>query len=165
MRRPIVTLAVVFWAAVVAAVVAGPGGTQTPGETPFPAPEVQTAFVSAQTVAPGTSSLSNYFTRGSTVGFRAFAGENKTGKILADQDIRYFYVAIPGQPNVKLAYTGELRDEAPNSAWPWSASWTIPSDFPLGTVAFRVLLQTKSKQFGSFVQIPVLTSQLTVTKG
>ena len=94
--------------------------------------------------------------------FRAFAGQSKTGKVLTADDTKYFYVTIPGQPNVKLTYKPVSKKVLP--AWNWTATWTIPADYPLGLVAFKVLLSTKADQRGSFVQIPVGTSQLTVTK-
>ncbi len=158
MRRPIVILAAVLATVAVTAFAVA----QTPGETPFPSPQITGAFVSTQTVTGPTSSLgagvlTNYFSQGSSVVFRVFAGQNKTGKVLTDKDITYAYVKIPAQPNLRLAYTGEGR-------LPWTATWAIPADYPLGIVPFKVLFKTKSKQYGSFVQIPVAPSQLTVTK-
>jgi len=152
MRRIISILAVGVTAVVVTAV----GGAQTPTEVPFPSPTVVQYFVSTQTTT-SAGALSNFFAQGSTVEFRAFAGQTKTGKILTGDDMKYFYVKLPGQPNVKLTYS-------PSAAWLWKATWTVPADYPLGLVQFKVLLKTKADQYGSFVQIPVLTSQLTITK-
>ncbi len=157
MRRTILTLAVAITAVVVTAV----GGAQTPTEVPFPAPKVVQYFVSTQTTT-NAGALSNYFAQGSTVEFRAFAGQSKTGKVLTGDDVKYFYVKVPGQPNVKLTYTPSAAKVLP--AWLWKATWTIPADYPLGLVEFNVLLKTKADQYGSFVQIPVATSQLTITK-
>jgi hypothetical protein len=158
MRRIISIAAVGVTAVVVTAV----GGAQTPTETPFPSPTVVQFFVSTETVT-NAGELSNFFPRGSTVVFRAFAGQAKTGKILTGDDTRYFYVSLPGQPNVKLTYTPSKAKVLP--AWLWKATWTVPADYPLGLVQFKVLLRTKGPaQFGSFVQIPVGSSQLTVTK-
>ena len=157
MRRTILILAIGVTAVVVTAV----GGAQTPTEVPFPSPTVVQYFVSTQTTT-GAGVLSNYFARGSTVEFRAFAGQTKTGKILTADDTRYFYVKLPSQPNIKLTYTPSKAKVLP--AWLWRATWTVPADYPLGIVQFKVLLRTKADQYGSFVQIPVLTSQLTITK-
>ena len=158
MRRIILILTVGVTAVVVTAV----GGAQTPTETPFPSPTVVQFFVSTETVT-NAGELSNLFPRGSTVVFRAFAGQSKTGKVLTADDTRYFYVTVPGQPNLKLTYKPVSKKVLP--AWNWTATWTIPADYPLGLVQFKVLLRTKGPaQFGSFVQIPVGSSQLTVTK-
>jgi hypothetical protein len=157
MRRIISIAAVGVTAVVVTAV----GGAQTPTEVPFPSPTVVQYFVSTQTTT-SAGALSNYFAQGSTVEFRAFAGQTKTGKILTGDDMKYFYVKLPGQPNVKLTYSPSAAKVLP--AWLWKATWTVPADYPLGLVQFKVLLKTKADQYGSFVQIPVLTSQLTITK-
>jgi hypothetical protein len=146
---------------VTAVAVTAVGGAQTPTEVPFPSLTVVQYFVSTQT-ATSAGALSNFFQQGSTVEFRAFAGQTKTGKILTGDDTKYFYVKLPGQPNVKLTYTPTNAKVLP--AWLWKATWTIPADYPLGLVQFKVLLKTKVDQYGSFVQIPVATSQLTITK-
>lgn len=164
MRRTILIFSVGITAAVVTAV----GGAQTPTETPFPSPKVVQYFVSAQTVtgpgaAEGAGVLADRFTQGSTVVFRATAGQTKTGALLTDQATKYFYVKIPGQPNVKLTYKAPAK-KGVGVPWTWSASWTVPADYPTGVVAFQVLLRSKSGGHGSFVQMPVPTSQLTVTK-
>ena len=164
MRRTMLFLAVGVTAAVAVAV----GGAQTPTETPFPSPKVVQYFVSAQTVSgPGASEgagvLADGFAQGSTVVFRATAGETKTGTLVTEQAAKYFYVKIPGQPNAKLTYKAPAK-KGVRVQWTWSGSWTIPADYALGIVAFKVLVTTKSKQIGSFVQMPVATSQLTVTK-
>lgn len=166
MRRTFLILAVGVTAVAVTAV----GGAQTPTEVPFPSPTVVQYFVSSQTVtAPGSALganvLTNFFPQGSTVVFRAFAGQSKTGELFTDETVRYFYVKIPGQPNAKFAYTEPAKKKGLPEPWPWRATWTIPADYPLGLVQFKVLLRSKADQYGSFVQIPVVPSQLTVTKG
>ena len=161
MKRLIVILAAALAAvAVTASVIA-----QT-GETPFPSPKVTGVFVASQTVtAPGSTLgagvLLNRFVRGSTVVFRAYAGEQKSGTLLGSGDVKYFYVKIPDQPNVKLAYS---KANDPTGPWLWKGTWTIPADYPLGLVNLNVLIQTTSKRYGSFVQIPVASAQLTVIK-
>lgn len=164
MRRTILILAVAVTAAVVTAV----GGAQTPAETPFPAPKVVQYFVAAQTVTAtgateGAGVLLDFFPQGSTVVFRATAGETKTGKLLTADQSKYFYVKIPGQPNVKLTYKAPTK-KAAGAPWTWSGTWTVPADYPTGIVAFKALLKTKSGGYGSFVQMPPTSSQLTVTK-
>lgn len=156
-------LAVSLFAAGALAIVAVAGG-QAPVEVPFPAPKTE-VFVYGETVTAVESSAgpvgarTNYFARGTTVVFRAFAGDVKTKKILTDQDkVKYFNVEIPGQPNVNLTY-GKV-----GSGFMWTGTWTIPADYPLGVVLFRIRVKTHEKRYGSFEQVPVATSQLTVTK-
>jgi hypothetical protein len=156
MRRTILALAVGVTAVGVTAV----GGAQTPAEVPFPSPTVVQYFVSAST-ADSTGAVTNLFTAGSTVTFRAFATETKTGKLVTPADVKYFNVKIPGQKNVKLTYNEPAKSNPP-APWPWTATWTVPANYPTGLVEIEVKLTSKKKEYGSFVQIPVVSSQLTV---
>jgi len=137
----------------------------TPGETPFPSPTIESVFVSTQTVTGPSSQLgegvlSNYYPRGATVVFKVFAADVKSGRILTADDVKYAYVAIPNQSNVKLSYTAQVTRSDPT----WLGTWTVPADYPTGLVDFAVRFRTTGKQFGNFTQIPVATSRLNVTK-
>src|SRR5215212_8240396 len=91
-------------AALGAAAILGSGATAAaPGETPFPAPQVGDLFIAAQTVT-ADGAAANYFAPGATLVFRAYAVDSKTHKFLVGADVKYFYVKIPNQPNVKLKY-------------------------------------------------------------
>lgn len=149
---------VVFLAGLFAAVaLSASASAQTPPENPYPAPKLN-IFVAAQTVTQ-EGALSNFFIRGSTVVFRAYAGVAKTKTVLKPKTVKSFYVQIPGQPNVKLTY----QNRRANGRWQWTGSWTVPADYTLGIVQFKVLVKTKANRVASYVQIPVATSQLTIT--
>ena len=131
------------------------------GETPFPAPTVQQVFIAAQTVTTERA-LITQVAPGGTVVFRAYAVDAKTRKIMAATNVKYFYVTIPNQPNVKLRY----NPQAPGAStrMPWTGTWSVPADYKLGLVDFRILIKLEAKRYGQFVQVPVASSQLTVTK-
>jgi hypothetical protein len=126
---------------------------------PFPSATTSPVFIAANTVST-SGAASNYFAPGSTVVFRAYAVDRKTKKVLAAKDVKYFYVTIPGQPNVKLKYDPKAPGASPQA--PWSGSWTVPSSFPAGVVGFKVLVKSTAKRLGLFVQMPVSSAQLTV---
>lgn len=158
MRRKKMVVGVGIAAAVVMAAVTAPAWTSLGQETPFPSPSLG-VFVSVQTVTtPESGFLTNYFARGETVVFRAYAGDNKTKNALTDKLVSSAFVQIPGQPSVKLSYDGR------NRKWPWIGTWTVPADYPAGIVAFKATVRTKTKQVGTFSQIPVASSQLTITQ-
>src|SRR6188472_1537036 len=142
------------------------GLAAVPGEIPFPSQTVESVFVSTRTVtAPsspdGPGVLTNFYARGSTVVFQVFAGATKTGKILTGADVKYAYVKLPDGTKIKLSY----KEPANTTDPAWSGTWTIPANYTPKVVDFVVRFRTKDKQYGNFVQIPVSTSQLTVTAG
>jgi hypothetical protein len=151
MTRRIIILAAIMGMAAV------PAAAQSPGETPFPSAKITGAFVRVRTVtAPNTAYLTNFFPQGAPVSFRMFVGD-KTGHSLTNKDLRYARIVIPGQPALKMTYAGD------DPLWPWVGTWTIPADYPLGIVGFQAEVKTKTNKFGGFVQMPISTSQLTVT--
>ena len=87
--------------------------------------------------------------------FRMFVGDNKTGHSLTNKDLRYARIAIPRA----AALEDEVRGRRSTLA---GGTWTIPADY-LGIVNFQAQVKTKTNANGSFVQMPVGSSQLTVT--
>ena len=130
-------------------------------ETPFPSPKVQEVFVAAQTVTTQRAMITQV-APGATVVFRAYAVDGKTRTVIAAKDVKYFYVKIPNQPNVKLTYNAQAPGATPRM--PWSGAWTVPAAYPLGLVDFKILITLQAKRRGQFVQMPVSSSQLTVTR-
>jgi hypothetical protein len=127
---------------------------------PFPAVHSGDVFVIAQTVTTN-GAMTSYFAPGSSVVFRAYAVDGKTHKILTAKTVKYFYVKIPNQQNVKMKY----GPKAPGASgqYTWTGTWAVPPNYPVGLVQFKVLVKSKAKRLGSFVQMPVPTSQLTIT--
>jgi hypothetical protein len=119
-----------------------------------------TAPSSFGTIPAVAGKQENFFTRTAGVKFRMYAVDLKTKKVLTPIDVRYAYVAIPGQPNLKLTYG--KQGTAATAPHLWTAVWSIPADYPLGVVSFRILVRTKTNRGGSFRQVPVAAAQLTV---
>jgi hypothetical protein len=154
MRR-ILSVGVVLAAAAI-------GAASAPAATipPFPAAKVGPVFIAAQTVTAG-GTMTNYFAPGSTVVFRAYAVATKSKKLVAAQDMKYFYVKIPNEPNVKLSYDPSAPGATKNM--PWVGSWAIPANFPAGKVPIDIRIKLKSRATGQFVQMPVAPAMLTVS--
>jgi hypothetical protein len=134
--------------------------TAPPATTPFPASSVGPLFIAGQTVNT-SGAMASAFAPGSTVVFRAYGIDTKTGKALAAKDATYFYVTIPNQPNVKMKF--DAKAPGATNRMPWTGTWTIPAAYPAGLVNFKILAKATSKRTGSFVQMPVATAQLNVT--
>lgn len=129
-------------------------------ETPFPAAKAGDLYITAETVT-GEGVVTNQYAPGSTVIFRARAVEVKTKKVLAAKDIRYFYVTITGQPNVKLKFDPSARGASARMTW--TGTWQVPAGFKTGLVEFKVLAQATNKARGIFVQAPVTAAMLTIS--
>jgi hypothetical protein len=131
---------------------------------PYPSSTVKQVFIAAQTVT-STGSMAALYAPGSSVVFRAYAVDPKSHKLVDPKMVKYFYVSIPGQPNVKLKY-GATAPGA-STGLPWSGVWTIPANFATGGVPFKVLIKVQDntgKVFkGQFQQMPSATAALTVT--
>src|SRR6185295_12527092 len=97
-------------------------------------------FISSHVVTTD-GTLASWFQPGAKVEFRAFAIDTKTKKMVQAKDVKFFYVKIPNQPNVKLKYNGTLTTM---KNMPWSGSWTVPATYPLGEVPFKMLIKLTS---------------------
>jgi hypothetical protein len=155
--RKIVTLgvSVLAFAAVAASAFAA-----DPTPLPFPAATSGAVFIAAQTVT-ATGAIQNQFAPGSSVIFRAYAVDSKAHKVLVAKDVKYFYVSIPNQPTVKMTYNPTAAGASGRMVW--TGTWTVPADYPVGLVNFKVLVKTQFKRIGQFVQMPVASSQLTIS--
>ena len=152
-KRILMPVAVAF-----AAVAFAPGAAAA--DIPFPAAHAGDVFVIAQTLA-ADGTMHNYFAPGSSVILRAYAVDGKTKKVLLAKDVTYFYATIPNQPNIKFKYDPNARGAT--GQYTWTSTWTVPATYPSGVVNLKVLVKAKSKRTGSFVQVPVSTSQLTIS--
>lgn len=142
-----------------------------PATNPFPGTKAD-AFLYVDTVngtrpkgaapRPIGCTQTNYFKRGEQLVFRVWGVEAGTGEVLSTENVKYAYVKVPGQPNLKLNWGA--HGAVGNKVLFWTAAWDIPADYALGTVAFRVVIKTESNKFGTFQQSGLPTaSQLTIT--
>jgi hypothetical protein len=150
------------------------GAQAPPAPNPFPGAKhqvflyvdtVQNSRPKNPAVTPTVGcTQTNFFRRGQGVVFRVWGVETKTGETLTPDNVRYFYVSIPGQANLKLSFGAHGSGPADTKPWFWTVNWDVPSDYPLGVVPFRVLVRMKDGRRTSFSQEGLsATSRLTVT--
>jgi hypothetical protein len=140
-------------AALVAGVLVAPAVAQSP----FPGKKVD-VFLYADTVngsrprgapaRPIGCTQTSYYKRGEQLVFRVWGNETATGDVLSSANVRYAYVKIPGQPNLKFNWGA--HGTAPNRVWFWTAAFDIPADYPLGVMAYRIVFKTETGKFGIF---------------
>jgi hypothetical protein len=97
---------------------------------------------------PVGCSQSNYFVRGEQVVWRIWGSEAATGDILSAENVKYAYVKVPGQPNMRLNWGA--HGATSNRVWFWTAAWVIPKDYPLGTARTQIVFKTEANTFGRF---------------
>ena len=90
------------------------------------------------------------FNRGNRIVWRMWAVDAATGKPITADDVKYAYIKVPGSANLPFSYGkhGSLNI----SPYFWTAVFPVPADYPLGTVAYKVVLKTKDGRFGTFEQ-------------
>ena len=123
------------------------------------APERLNVFLYVDTVngsrpAPGTkprpvgcTQWTNW-KRGEQIVFRIWGSEADTGAILNTENVKYAYVSVPGQPNLKLNWGA--HGAATNRVWFWTAAWVVPADYPLGSLKARIVFKTEENKFGIY---------------
>ena len=90
----------------------------------------------------------NYFQRGEQVVFRIYGTEAATGAVLSTENVKYAYVKIPGQTNLRLNWGA--HGAPTNRVWFWTTPWIVPKNYPLGAVTVRIVFKTESNKFGIY---------------
>lgn len=104
--------------------------------------------------APGTPprpigcTQSNNFKRGEQVVFRIWGSVADSGAVLSTENVKYAYVKVPGQANMKLSWGA--HGATTNRVWFWTTPWIVPSDYPLGAVTARIVFKTEDNKFGLY---------------
>jgi hypothetical protein len=169
--------------AVVVALVFGAVARADATPPPFPGPVVKGVFVAAQTVTT-TGQVGDFFAPGDTVVFQAYALDTKLHQMLtkktslslkkylqlpvadrkaAQSTLRSFYVRIPLMSPKSFPLTFTKAPAGVNGLYRWTASWKVPTLYPLGVVHFQVFAKTWANRTGSFMQMPIAASQLTIS--
>ena len=86
--------------------------------------------------------------RGEQIVFRIWGSVADTGAILNTENVKYAYVSVPGQPNLKLNWGAHGAQT--NRVWFWTAAWVVPADYPLGSLKARIVFKTEANKFGLY---------------
>ena len=159
MRRTISILAVGVTAVVVTAV----GGAPDTDRGPVPVAEGRAVLRIDPDGPTSTGALSNYFAARLDRRVPRVRRSDQDGKDPHRGRRQVLLRQAPGSAERQA----DVRTDGGEGAFP-RGSGRQPGRFRpttrSGSSQFKVLLKTKADQYGSFVQIPVATSQLTITK-
>lgn len=148
-----------------------PGVTPPPPPVPNPPQVFPIAFyVDVVTAGAGESAYnvdasmscvrSGVFKRGMHIVWRMIAVDTSTGKELQGTDMESVLVKLPNGVEKRLGY-GRHGPTA-ESPWFWTGSWDVPPDYPLGKVDYSIVATTKSGKVGTFKELTVGDSPLTI---
>ena len=125
-----------------------------------PASQAQTAapkyFFEGDIVRSGVCVLNNQFKHGERVAFRVRVMD-PNGKQADDKRLKSLVIELGDGTKVPMKY-GAHR----NTDNFWSSSWTVPDNFPTGTLSYKVLATDMDNQSQTWSPFNVAPSQLTV---
>ncbi len=87
----------------------------------------------------------NVFKRGMKMVFRMEFYDMATGKRVTPQDQAIVKVKLGSGEEIPLGFSRRGgRSGPPDAPWQWVTAWHIPTDYPLGSVDYSVLLTAKN---------------------
>lgn len=163
-------------AAAMAAVLAGCGGTakestKSANGNPAAAPKA-VLTIQADTVAgpknmPDTDRatkscvLQNRYARNSQVVWRARVLDGADGTQLDDTKLESLIVKLGDGQTFPMKF-GQHPKGTPTDAF-WATSWSVPADYPTGTVSYTITATSKDGATATFEPFKVASSLLTIT--
>lgn len=116
-------------------------------------------FVDADTVNTAKTAdcwLQNRFQIGDKVLFRVKVFNGATGAIMTNKDLQSVVVGLPNGQNLPATYGNHKTDNF------WSVTWTIPANYPTGTIEYTVKATSNSGATGAYVPFKIAASDLTI---
>jgi hypothetical protein len=141
-----------------------PAPTLAPGVTPTPAPPKPTAPASIYEPVPfavyvetlATTHQSSFniastvactpagvFIRGQRIVWRYEVIDTSTGKRLTNLDGAKLKIVLPNGDEAAGSFSQRGGGQAPDAPFMWSSNWDIPLDYPLGAIAYKLVITTK----------------------
>jgi hypothetical protein len=83
------------------------------------------------------------FRRGNQVIFQAVSTRSRDGKVMTGKDFGRMVVRVPGQVDTPMTFRPLGGRPDATSPWVWVGVWSVPDNFPLGSMTFEVVGITK----------------------
>jgi len=103
--------------------------------------------------------LSSQYKHQDKVVFRARV-LNQNGDPVTDNDLKSLVVVLSSGEEFPMAYSGHPHDNPVDNFW--TAGWTIPDDYPAGSLTYKIVATTPQGESQSWAPFNVAASQLTV---
>jgi hypothetical protein len=104
---------------------------------------------------------SSQYERNEQIVWRVRVIDGATGKALDDSALTKVELKLPDQ-TLTLKYAPHPKTNPTDSFW--AGSWTVPTDFPTGTLAYTVTATAKDGRTGTYQQFDVAPALLTITQ-
>lgn len=109
-----------------------------------------------------TCVLTSQFKRGESVVWRLRLMDEE-GEPLGEEEVESLVVEIPSGEKFDMTYGWHPRKEKIEQFW--ATSWRIPSDYPTGSLGYKVVAKTKDGTTETWEPFKIPSSQLTVIEG
>ena len=106
--------------------------------------------------------LSSQYKHGDKVVFRVRV-LNQNGDPVTDADLKSLVVTLSSGEEFPMAYSGHPHDNPVDNFW--TAGWTIPDDYPAGSLTYQVVATLPQGESESWAPFNVKASQLAVVPG
>jgi hypothetical protein len=118
--------------------------------------------ISGDTVLSGPCVQANTFKRADRIVFRAHVVDTATGADLDASGLQSVVAVLPDGSKFDLAFGDHPPENA--TAHFWSVGWTVPADYPTGTLSYQIVATNKAGDSVTFEPFKVFPSQLTITE-
>lgn len=107
--------------------------------------------------------LESKFQPGQMIVWRTKVYDPETGEAMGDEELRYVTIKLPDGESFEAEYGGHPPEEPTD--YFWAASWTIPDDYPTGSLHYKIEARAKDGRTGEFTEFEVKPSMLTIVAG
>lgn len=158
---------IVIGAIAIGGVACSSSSAQAPAATPQAATNLilssDMVIGSGGTPAPATACvLTSVFKPGQIVVFRIRVYDPVTGQQMDDKALSSVTVSLPDGQTFSAKYSGHPANTPVDHFW--AVSWTIPSNYPSGTISYTATAKATDGRTGTFDNFNVQPSLLTIAQ-
>lgn len=99
-------------------------------------------------LAPRGCQPSGAFKRGERMVFRFQVLDVSTGKIMTPDDAVSMKVRLPFIGDMDADFKQRGEGSVPDAPWTWDYCWDVPLDYPLGTLDYSIVINSKDGRSG-----------------
>lgn len=106
--------------------------------------------------------LTSQFKRGESAVWRVRVLNDK-GELIGEDGLKSLFIEMPGIAPVQMGFGWHPRKGKLDQFW--AASWRVPSDYPTGTLGYKIVATMLDGQTVTWEPFKIPSSQFTVIEG